>query len=187
MPNITSNTKPQEIHHATSAPHSAAAIKLLGLDVDGTLTDGGLYFGTQGEVMKRFSVFDGQGLRLLMDHGIQVAWITARTSEIVAQRAQNLRIHHLVQNCKTKLQALDSIRETLGLTWQDCAFFGDDWPDFPVLKRVGLACTTPQSPPEMQAVAHWRNTRPAGQGAVRELCDFILSNQPNYTNPWIKL
>jgi 3-deoxy-D-manno-octulosonate 8-phosphate phosphatase (KDO 8-P phosphatase) len=164
---------------------AAQPIKLLGLDVDGTLTDGGLYFSAQGEAMKRFNVFDGQGLRLLMDHGIQVAWITARSSEIVTNRAKDLRIHHVVQGCKTKLQALDNIRQTLNLSWQECAFFGDDWPDYPVLKQVGLACTTPHSPPEMQHVAHWLNSRPAGHGAVRELCDFILSNQAHYINPWI--
>lgn len=169
-----------------TAALAAAHIKLLGLDVDGTLTDGGLYFGAQGEVMKRFSVFDGQGLRLLMDHGIHVIWITARTSEIVEKRAQDLRIHQLVQGCKTKLDAMNTIRKNLNLSWNECAFFGDDWPDFPVLQHVGLACTTPHSPANMLHTANWINSRPAGHGAVRELCDFILLNQPTYANPWVR-
>ncbi|HEY1057374.1 MAG TPA: HAD-IIIA family hydrolase [Limnobacter sp.] len=168
-----------------TAAQAAGNIRLLGLDVDGTLTDGGLYFGNDGEVMKRFSVFDGQGLRLLMDHGVKVVWITARSSLIVEKRARDLGIHSLVQGCKTKLDALDKIRQELGLEWSQCAFFGDDWPDYPVLKSVGLACTTPHSPEPMKAVAHWLNTRPTGQGAVRELCDFILSHQAGYINPWM--
>lgn len=87
---------------------AAGQIRLMGFDVDGTLTDGGLYFGNDGEVMKRFSVFDGQGLRLLMDHGIKVVWITARSSTIVEKRAKDLGIYQLVQGCKTKLQAYDA-------------------------------------------------------------------------------
>jgi 3-deoxy-D-manno-octulosonate 8-phosphate phosphatase (KDO 8-P phosphatase) len=85
---------------------AAEQLKLMGFDVDGTLTDGGLYFGNDGEVMKRFSVFDGQGLRLLMDHGVKVVWITARSSAIVERRAKDLGIYQLVQGCKTKLQGL---------------------------------------------------------------------------------
>ncbi|MDX1668496.1 MAG: phenylphosphate carboxylase subunit delta [Limnobacter sp.] len=162
----------------------AAKVKLMGFDVDGTLTDGGLYFGPDGETLKRFSVFDGQGLRLMMDHGIQVIWITARSSQIVAKRAADLGIYRLVQGCKTKLQAFDEVRQSLGLDWSECGFFGDDWPDFPVLKHVALACTTPTAPQSLRDVAKWVNTRPAGDGAARELCDFILSCQPAFTNPW---
>lgn len=167
-----------------NAKQAASQIKLMGFDVDGTLTDGGIYFGNDGEVMKRFSVFDGQGLRLMMDHGIKVIWITARSSAIVDKRAKDLGIHKLVQGCKTKLQAFDEVRNELGLEWSECGFFGDDWPDFPVLRHVGLAATTPQSPAAMQRVANWLNTRQTGDGAVRELCDFILANQPGYKNPW---
>ncbi|HEX4916458.1 MAG TPA: phenylphosphate carboxylase subunit delta [Limnobacter sp.] len=166
------------------AKQAAADLQLMGFDVDGTLTDGGLYFGNDGEVMKRFSVFDGQGLRLLMDHGVKVVWITARSSAIVEKRARDLGIYQLVQGCKTKLQAFDEIRNALGLGWHQCGFFGDDWPDYPVLKQVALAATTPQSPSTMQAVSNWINRRPAGHGAVRELCDFVLANKPDYSNPW---
>lgn len=162
----------------------AANIKLMGFDVDGTLTDGGLYFGPEGETLKRFSVFDGQGLRLMMDHGIQVIWITARSSQIVAKRAADLGIYQLIQGCKTKLQAYDEVRQSLGLAWENCGFFGDDWPDYPVLKQVALSCTTPTAPLTMQKEAKWINTRPAGNGAVRELCDFVLGHQPGYSNPW---
>ncbi|WP_394673426.1 KdsC family phosphatase [Limnobacter sp.] len=167
-----------------TATEAASHIKLMGFDVDGTLTDGGLYFGNEGEVMKRFSVFDGQGLRLLMDHGIKVIWITARSSAIVEKRAKDLGIYQLVQGCKTKLQAYDDIRQLLGLEWNECGFFGDDWPDYPVLQQVALAASTQHSPAAMKTTANWINTRPPGDGAARELCDFILSHQPGYQNPW---
>lgn len=163
---------------------AAQQIKLMGFDVDGTLTDGGLYFGADGEVMKRFSVLDGQGLRLLIDHGVKVVWITARSSAIVEKRARDLGIYQLVQGCKTKLQVFDDIRQSLALNWEECGFFGDDWPDYPVLKHVGLAATTTHSPQCMKEQANWLNQRPVGNGAVRELCDFILSNKPDYKNPW---
>lgn len=168
-----------------TAAVAAGKIKLLSLDVDGTLTDGGIYFGNDGEIMKRFSVFDGQGLRLLMDYGVKVVWITARSSSIVEKRAADLKIHKLVQGCHTKLAALDEIRQSLSLSWEECGHFGDDWPDFPVLKQVGLAGTTPLSPQPMQAQANWINTLPTGNGAVRELCDLILANKPDFTNPWV--
>jgi 3-deoxy-D-manno-octulosonate 8-phosphate phosphatase (KDO 8-P phosphatase) len=173
------------MHSEHNAAQAASRLKLMGFDVDGTLTDGGLYFGNEGEVMKRFSVFDGQGLRLLMDHGIKVVWITARSSTIVEKRAKDLGIHRLVQGCKTKLQALDEIRTSYDLQWEECGFFGDDWPDYPVLQRVALAATTPHSPAALIETANWINTRPAGNGAARELCDFILANQPDYRNPWM--
>ena len=174
----------QSADRQSTAAQAAPNIKLMGFDVDGTLTDGGLYFGNEGEVMKRFSVFDGQGLRLLMDHGIKVIWITARSSTIVEKRAKDLGIYQLVQGCKTKLQAYDEIRQLLGLDWSECGFFGDDWPDFPVLKQVALAATTQHSPAAMKNAANWINTRPPGDGAARELCDFILSHQADYQNPW---
>lgn len=167
-----------------TAEQAASQIKLMGFDVDGTLTDGGLYFGNDGEVMKRFSVFDGQGLRLLMDYGVKVVWITARSSAIVEKRARDLGIFQLVQGCKTKLQAYDDIRKSIGADWQECGFFGDDWPDYPVLQQVALAATTPTAPAAMRKAANWINTRPAGNGAARELCDFILSQQTGYRNPW---
>lgn len=172
------------MNNKPTATEAASKLKLMGFDVDGTLTDGGLYFGNDGETMKRFSVFDGQGLRLLMDHGVKVVWITARSSTIVEKRAKDLGIYQLVQGCKTKLRAYDEIRQSLGLEWEECGFFGDDWPDYPVLKQVALAATTPHSPAAMQQAANWTNTRPPGDGAARELCDFILANQPGYNNPW---
>ncbi len=167
----------------TAAAKAAEHVLLMGFDVDGTLTDGGLYFGAQGEALKRFSVFDGQGLRLLMQAGVEVTWITARHSEIVAKRAADLGIRQVIQHCNNKLDAFDQMRQHRGLDWNQCGFFGDDWPDFQLLKKVHLACTTNTAPLALQQQAVWVNTRPAGNGAARELCDFILAHKPHFTNP----
>lgn len=164
----------------------ARQVKLIGFDVDGTLTDGGLYFSSEGEAFKRFSVFDGQGLRLLMDYGVKVIWITARSSAIVERRAKDLGIYQLVQGCHTKLEAYNEIRLQLGFDWSECGFFGDDWPDYPVLKKVGLPCTTPTAPQALRDTSIWINKRPAGHGGARELCDFILSCKDDFINPWIQ-
>lgn len=166
------------------AIEAASRVQLLGFDVDGTLTDGGLYFGSEGETMKRFNVYDGQGLRLLMDYGVKVVWITARSSGIVEKRAKDLGIYQLVQGCHKKLDAYDAIRQQLNLNWDQCGYFGDDWPDYPVLRQVALACTTPTAPIAMRKVATWINQRPAGHGAARELCDFVLSCKADFSNPW---
>jgi 3-deoxy-D-manno-octulosonate 8-phosphate phosphatase (KDO 8-P phosphatase) len=162
----------------STAQERANKIQLMGFDVDGTLTDGGLYFGPTGEVFKRFSVFDGHGLRSLIESGIQVAWITARQSDIVTQRAADLKIPHLIQASKDKLSVMDALKNSLGLDWAACGFFGDDWPDFPVLQQVGFAATTQTAPLRMRAQAHWVATRAAGHGAAREVCDFICEHHP---------
>ncbi|MFN7834907.1 MAG: KdsC family phosphatase [Burkholderiaceae bacterium] len=160
-----------------SAEQRAARVRLMGFDVDGTLTDGGLYFGRDGEAMKRFCVFDGHGLRSLLQNGIAVAWITARNSSIVEARAHDLGISHVVQACKQKRDALDEIRIALDLSWEQCGFFGDDWPDLPALQQVGFAATTSTAPGRILAQAHWIARRPAGHGAARDLCDFIGQHQ----------
>lgn len=162
----------------------AARIELIGFDVDGTLTDGGLYFGDNGEVMKRFSVFDGHGLRRLIQSGIAVAWVTARSSRIVEARARDLGIEHVLQGIKDKRSSMDTLRQQKGLEWAQCAFFGDDWPDFPVLQSVGFAATTGTAPLQMRAQAHWISTRPAGHGAARDLCDFIADHHPRGKPAW---
>lgn len=162
----------------------AGKLELIGFDVDGTLTDGGLYFGPDGEVMKRFSVFDGHGLRRLIQSGIHVAWITARQSRIVETRAKDLGIKFVIQACKDKRASLDQLRTELGLEWEQCGFFGDDWPDFSVMREVGFAATTGTAPLQMRAQAHWIATRIAGHGAARELCDFIADHHPRGLAAW---
>ena len=169
----------------STAKIRASRIRLMGFDIDGTLTDGGLYFGPSQEEFKRFSVFDGQGLRFLSNSGIVIAWITARSSQIVEQRAQDLKIPHVVQGCKNKLSAFDELRQQYGLEWAQCGFFGDDWPDFPLLRNVGFAATTATAPLRLRATAHWVAKRTPGNGAARELADFICANHPQGVKPWL--
>lgn len=161
-------------HDATSR---ARSIRLLGLDIDGTLTDGRIVIGARGEVAKFFSVHDGQGLRLLMDSGIQVALITARESKIVRTRARELGIRHALQGVNDKATALADLTSQLGFEPQQTAFMGDDLPDLPAMRRAGLAACVNNAAPELKAFAHWQSHCDGGHGAVREFCEFLLKSQ----------
>lgn len=155
----------------------AAKIKLVILDVDGVLTDGALYYGAEGELMKAFNVRDGLGIRLLLEHGISVAIITGRTSKIVEARAQELGIAYVYQGRLNKLQALEELSAHLQLDFSQMAFMGDDIIDLPILSRVGLAAIPKNAHPAVQAYSHFISGYKGGRGAVRELADFILSAQ----------
>lgn len=155
----------------------AAAIRLMAFDVDGTLTDGGLYIGPQGESHKRFSVHDGLGLVLLREQGIVPAIITGRRSAIVEQRARELGIDAVLQGVADKAQALHELARRHGLQPSQCGFMGDDWPDLPAMQAAGLAATVPSAPPELRRMAHWVSTAAAGHGAARELAEWLLLSQ----------
>ncbi len=158
----------------------AQAVRLVVLDVDGVLTDGRLYYGPEGETMKAFDVRDGHGIKLLMKGGVDVALLTARSSAIVAARARELSITHVLQGQSDKASGFATLQARTGLTAQDCAYMGDDWPDLPVLRQVGLAATVADACAEVQAIAHWTATRDGGCGAVRELATFILRAQGKF-------
>jgi len=155
----------------------AAAVRLLALDVDGVLTDGSLYFDNNGNELKAFSTRDGLGMRLLQDHGIELALITGRKSNIVAQRAQQLGIRHVYQGRNDKLQALSELLEQTGVDEQAVCYAGDDWIDLPVLDRVGFAVTVADADLLVRSRVHWVTTRTGGKGAVREICNLILKAQ----------
>lgn len=158
----------------------AASLRLLVIDVDGVLTDGGLFYGADGESLKRFNVLDGHGIKLLQQAGVAVAIISARKSPIVERRAADLGIAHLFQGVHDKLSAFNSLLAHTGLAAADCGFIGDDVIDLPVLLRVGFAASVPQGHPEVRARAHYVTQASGGHGAVRELCDFILRAQGKY-------
>ncbi len=164
----------------TEAITRAARIKLMIFDVDGVLTDGGLHFGAEGEIIKRFHVHDGQGIRLLQDSGVQTAIITARQSPIVTRRATDLGIHFVQQGVHNKRDALERLLKQTGLTADVCGFAGDDVIDLPVLTRVGFAVGVPNGHPEVTARVHFVTQEAGGNGAVRNVCDFILRAQGNY-------
>jgi 3-deoxy-D-manno-octulosonate 8-phosphate phosphatase (KDO 8-P phosphatase) len=155
----------------------ARAVRLMAFDVDGTLTDGGLYIGPDGETCKRFSVRDGLGLVLLQRAGIQVALITGRQSKIVSERARELGIVHVLQGVADKADALRSLAQDLGLAPEQTGFMGDDWPDLPGMLAAGFIATVPDAPPEIQRVAHWTAQARAGHGAARELAEHLLREQ----------
>ena len=118
----------------------AENIRLVCFDVDGTLTDGKLYFDAEGRESKAFNVHDGQGLRLLEDNGIAVAFITARASESARARARDLRLSHVFIGVKDKSACLEALCKQLNITTQQAAFMGDDVPDLAAMKRCALAC-----------------------------------------------
>ena len=158
----------------------AQAVRLVILDVDGVLTDGGLYFSEQGESLKRFSVLDGQGLRLLQRAGIELAVITGRDSAALRNRLAALNIQRAIYGTEDKLPAANKLLAQIGLSWAQTAVMGDDWPDLPLLSRAQLACTPANGHAENRALAHFTSTQRGGEGAVRELSDLILSAQGHY-------
>lgn len=149
-------------------------MRLLLLDVDGVLTDGTLYLDNNGVEAKGFNIMDGLGLNLLRGAGIGVGIITGRTSDVVALRARELGVTHLVQGCDDKAAAAGEILEREGLPWEALAYVGDDLIDLGVLTRAGLAVAPPGGAPEVRAVAHHVTGAAAGRGAVREVCELIL-------------
>lgn len=158
----------------------AANVRLLILDVDGVLTDGRLYFGPQGEALKIFDVRDGHGIKLLLEAGIEVAILSSRRSEAVEVRARELGIAHVLQGEADKRAGLQRLLADLRLSPGQCAFIGDDWPDLPVLKRVGLAATVADAVPEVRDAAHWIAPAGGGRGAVRQLAELILRAQGKF-------
>lgn len=155
----------------------ASRIRLVGFDVDGTLTDGRIIIGEHGEMAKFFSVRDGLGLRLLMDSGIEVAIITARESSIVTQRCRELRINHVLQAVGDKALALKSLADSLGIPVSETAFMGDDLPDLPAMKVAGLAACVGNACAEVRARADWIADEPGGHGAVRSFAEMVLKSR----------
>jgi 3-deoxy-D-manno-octulosonate 8-phosphate phosphatase (KDO 8-P phosphatase) len=158
----------------------AARVRLMIFDVDGILTDGGLHYGPQGEMLKRFNVLDGHGIKLLEQFGVATAIISARKSDIVARRAADLGIRHVFQGVHDKRAAFDELLSQAALTAQECGFIGDDVIDLPILLRVGFAASVPNGHVEVRNRVHFVTQAVGGNGAVRELCDFILRAQGNY-------
>lgn len=158
----------------------AQRVKLMIFDVDGVLTDGGLRYGSEGEQIKTFHVLDGHGIKLLQQSGVKAAIISARSSDIVARRAADLGIAHLMQGVHDKRDGFDKLLAQTGLQAQDCGFMGDDVIDLPVMTRVAFAASVPNGHPEVRARAHYVTELAGGRGAVREVCDLLLRAQGNY-------
>jgi 3-deoxy-D-manno-octulosonate 8-phosphate phosphatase (KDO 8-P phosphatase) len=158
----------------------ASQIRLLLLDVDGVLTDGKLYYSNSGEEMKAFCTLDGHGIKMLIENDIQVGIITGRNSELLARRARELGIHLLYQGQSNKVDALRDALDRTGCSPEQVAFIGDDFPDLPVMRIVGLGVAVGSGHPDLATRAELITERGGGNGAVRETADFILNAQDKF-------
>lgn len=153
---------------------TAARVRLLVLDVDGVLTDGRLYYGARGETMKVFHVRDGLGLKLLAAAGVTVAVISGRRSTMTARRCRELGVRHLLQGVEDKVAAFHRLRSRLRVSPAECACVGDDLPDVPLMREVGLSFAVADAHPQARSAARVVTRLSGGKGAVREVCDYLL-------------
>jgi 3-deoxy-D-manno-octulosonate 8-phosphate phosphatase (KDO 8-P phosphatase) len=150
-------------------------VRLLVLDVDGVLTDGRLYYGPRGESLKVFHVRDGFGIKQVDSAGIAVAILSGRKSAAVSRRARELGIRSVTQGAADKLLELRKLAKTRGIPLEHCACVGDDTPDAPILAAAGVGIAVADAHPDALAAAKLVTTRPGGQGAVREVCDWLIA------------
>jgi 3-deoxy-D-manno-octulosonate 8-phosphate phosphatase (KDO 8-P phosphatase) len=162
----------------TLDPEAARRVGLLALDVDGVLTDNGIWIGpVAGErvELKRFDIQDGLGHVLLRTAGIPVVWLSGRHSEATALRARELKVEELLQvPGSRKLEAFEALLQRRGMQWTEAAYVGDDLADLQVLRRVGLPLAVANAVPEVRAVAAYVTRASGGHGAVREIADALL-------------
>jgi 3-deoxy-D-manno-octulosonate 8-phosphate phosphatase (KDO 8-P phosphatase) len=160
---------------ATAIPRNdAARVRFLVLDVDGVLTDGRLYYGVRGEALKVFHVRDGHGLKLLAAAGVATAVISGRRSGMTRRRCRELGVRHVLQGVEDKLTAFQRLLGRLGISSGECACVGDDLPDVPLMRAVGLSFAVADAHPQARSAAHVITRLAGGQGAVREVCDYLL-------------
>lgn len=180
MPPALMNTAQAAINFDAALLLKAQAVRVAFFDVDGVLTDGGLYFSAEGEALKRFNSLDGQGIKLLQQAGITPAVITGRDSPALRLRLQALGITHAHFGTEDKLPSAQSVLTALGLQWHQAAAIGDDWPDLPVLRACALACAPANAHAQVIAAAHHVTQRCGGDGAAREFCDLLLVATGHY-------
>jgi len=149
--------------------------RLLVLDVDGVLTEGRLFYGPKGEVLKAFHVRDGHGIKRVADAGVIVAIISGRRSTAVLKRARDLGIKHVAQGISDKLAALLKLAKKCRVDLADCICVGDDTPDAPILAKAGVGVAVADAHPDALEAADLVTTRAGGQGAVREVCDWLIA------------
>lgn len=162
---------------APDALARARRVRLVIFDVDGVLTDGRLWYGPGGEELKAFHAFDGHGVHLLRLAGLDTAILSGRESQAVEERARELGIKHVVQGARDKLAAFQQMMRRLKVKPATVAYMGDDVVDLPVLARCGLACAPHEAPEDVRRRVHYIASAPAGHGAAREVCEFILEAQ----------
>jgi 3-deoxy-D-manno-octulosonate 8-phosphate phosphatase (KDO 8-P phosphatase) len=165
---------------SADAPERARRVQLMVFDVDGVLTDGRLWFGAGGEELKAFHALDGHGIRMLADSGVRIALLSGRRSAAVAARAAELRIAHVLQGVEAKRERYEALLAQLGVAAAACGYMGDELVDLPVLTRCGFACTVGEAPGEVRERVHYIAGAPAGAGAAREVCEFVMRAQGSF-------
>ncbi len=163
--------------YSTDLLAAASNSKLLMMDVDGVMTDGGLIQGDDGLEYKRFHARDGLGLKMLKSTGIQLAMVTGRTSVVVENRAKELGVIALEQGCHTKAIALERICASAGISAKECIFVGDDIIDLPAFALAGLSIAVADAHPLVLSHADWVTQKAGGYGAIREVCELIMHAQ----------
>jgi 3-deoxy-D-manno-octulosonate 8-phosphate phosphatase (KDO 8-P phosphatase) len=170
------------IHFDPTLLLKAQGIQVAFFDVDGVLTDGGLFFSESGETIKRFNTLDGHGLKMLQKAGITPAIITGRDSKPLRKRLEALGIVHAHFGTEDKVPAAEQTLQTLGLDWSQAAAMGDDWPDLPMMRRAAFACAPANAHVEVLAVANHVTRAQGGFGAVREFCDLLMVASGRYVD-----
>lgn len=159
------------------ARERARAVRIMVFDVDGIMTDGRIYYGNSGEELKAFHILDGQGVKMLGESGVRVALLTARRSEIVARRAAELGIALVRQGASDKGAEFEALLRDLGIAASAAGYAGDDLADLPALARCGFAASVPNACEAVRSRVHYITRAGGGEGAVRELCEFIMQSQ----------
>jgi 3-deoxy-D-manno-octulosonate 8-phosphate phosphatase (KDO 8-P phosphatase) len=158
----------------------ARRVKLMIFDVDGVLTDGRLWYSPTGEELKAFHALDGHGVKMLGESGVQLALLTGRKSIAVAARARELGIARVFQGIDDKRAVFEKILKKEKLEASATGYIGDDLVDLPVLSRCGFACTVPDAPEEVKKRVHYIASAPAGRGAAREVCEYVMRAQGTF-------
>ena len=155
--------------------HRLRNVRLLGLDVDGVLTDGRLYYGPDQAEFKAFHVQDGSAMKRLLSFGVPIAIVTGRTSEAVARRTSELGVPYVFAGVADKLATLEELADRSGVALDDMAYVGDDLADLAVFGRVGVSVGVPNAHPEVIRRADYVTSNAGGFGAVREICDLVIA------------
>lgn len=151
-----------------------AKIKALLMDVDGVLTDGGMYYSEDGREWKKFNTRDGHGIKLLQEKGFKIGLVTKEKTDIVSQRARKLDIKDVYQGALNKVDALKHFCTKHKLSPEEVAYIGDDVIDVGIMRKVGLPIAVQDALPEVKAVARIITEKEGGEGAVREVCDLLI-------------
>ena len=160
-----------------SAAHKAREVRMLLLDVDGVMTDGGIYYSERGGEIKRFNAQDGYGVVRAREHGLKIAIVSGRSTPVVATRAKKLRIDEVHQNSADKVAVMQKIRKKYRLREEQIAFMGDELFDIPLLRAVGFSAAPSNARPEVKKIVDYASPVCGGEGAVRDVIDFIIRCQ----------